>query len=158
MYARISYDDLLIFDTDEISMTTLSEIDVEKRIDWFSQLTNTNGEYSHVFHLCSFSSFSRFLYFLFFFEQVILNCCENISDMAEIVKQQIRKFEQIAKPYLYEGPLQSQWSFIEAKTRVKREQITLGLFLSIGILYLAFGWGNDFLSNLIGFLYPAYVS
>lgn len=45
----------------------------------------------------------------------------------------------------------------ETKTKVKREYIVYGI---IGFLafYLIVGWGNDFLCNLIGFLYPAYAS
>lgn len=47
--------------------------------------------------------------------------------MAEILKQQLRNFDQATKPYLYEnGPFQSQWSFVEQKLPVKRQQIALG--------------------------------
>jgi len=43
------------------------------------------------------------------------------------------------------------------KTKVSREYIAYGL---VGFLafYLVVGWGNDFICNLIGFLYPAYAS
>jgi len=77
--------------------------------------------------------------------------------MAAVLQNQLRRFEQSAKPYLYEGPFTSQWGFVEQKTKLKRDQIALVL-LGVGAIYLAFGWGNDFLCNLIGFLYPAYAS
>lgn len=56
--------------------------------------------------------------------------------MADIVKQQIRKFEQIAKPYLYEGPFQSQWGFIEGKIPLKRAQIALGNLSSLPLQHI----------------------
>jgi hypothetical protein len=34
---------------------------------------------------------------------------------------------------------------------------SLGLLAFLAI-YLSFGWANDFICNLIGFLYPAYAS
>lgn len=36
--------------------------------------------------------------------------------------------------------------------------MNLALIAVAAVLYLAFGWGNDFLCNLVGFLYPAYAS
>jgi len=77
--------------------------------------------------------------------------------MAAAVEAQLRKVEAKLKPYLREGCCSSHWTLVEEKTHLKREHITLGL-LSVIALYLAFGWANDFLCNLIGFLYPAYVS
>lgn len=77
--------------------------------------------------------------------------------MAAVVQAQIRKVEDKLKPALYEGCGSTYWGFLEQKTKLKREQLALGLSLVLG-LYLAFGWGNDFLCNLIGFLYPAYAS
>ena len=49
--------------------------------------------------------------------------------MAEILKQQLRNFEQKTKPFLYDGPFQSQWGFVEQKTKIKRDQFTLGRVL-----------------------------
>ncbi|CAF3391282.1 unnamed protein product [Rotaria socialis] len=77
--------------------------------------------------------------------------------MAAAVQNQIRKVEEKIKPYLYEGPLTSYWGLVEGKTKVKREQIAFGI-LGLLALYLLFGWGNDFLCNFLGFIYPAYAS
>jgi hypothetical protein len=46
--------------------------------------------------------------------------------MVDSIKNQIRTFERIIKPYLYEGRFSSQWSLIEQKTHLKRDQIALG--------------------------------
>ncbi|CAM4942564.1 unnamed protein product [Rotaria socialis] len=53
--------------------------------------------------------------------------------------------------------MKSCWSFLERKTNLKRENIALGM-LGFLVIYLAFGWGNDFVCDLIGFLYPVYAS
>ncbi|CAF2200217.1 unnamed protein product [Rotaria magnacalcarata] len=53
--------------------------------------------------------------------------------------------------------MKSCWSFLERKTNLKRENMALGM-LGFLIIYLAFGWGNDFVCDLIAFLYPVYAS
>jgi hypothetical protein len=97
--------------------------------------------------------------------------------MAASVQNQVQKFEEILKGYLYEGPLTPYWSLLEQKTKLKRERIALGMSLlgraslamellltfSSGLLgfiaiYLVLGWAKDFACNFIGFVYPAYAS
>ena len=96
--------------------------------------------------------------------------------MAAILQAQIRKFEDAVRPYVSEGPLAPYWTLLEQKTKLKREQLALGICLGhccstvlmwssyfLGLfgflgIYLMFGWANDFLCNLIGFIYPAYAS
>lgn len=77
--------------------------------------------------------------------------------MAAVVQAQLRKVEEKLKPALYNTVGSDYWAIAEKKTTLKREQLALGVLLVLG-LYLAFGWGNDFLCNLIGFLFPAYAS
>jgi len=77
--------------------------------------------------------------------------------MAAVVQNQLRRFEQKVKPYLYEGPLTTYWGLIEQKTKVKREQLALGLLAFVAI-YLVLGWGNDVVCNFIGLIFPIYAS
>ncbi|UJR21002.1 hypothetical protein I4U23_024102 [Adineta vaga] len=77
--------------------------------------------------------------------------------MAAAIQPYIRKIENKIKPYLYEGPFTSYWGLLEQKAKVKREHVALGL-LGLLAVYLSFGWANDFICNLIGFIYPAYAS
>jgi len=55
--------------------------------------------------------------------------------MAAAVQNQIRKFENKIKPYLYEGPGSQYWTLIEQKTNVKREQVALGIFFNYYYFY-----------------------
>jgi hypothetical protein len=54
--------------------------------------------------------------------------------MAAQVQNQIRKYEEILKGYLYEGPLVPLWGLVEQKTKVKRERIALGMLFCVVIL------------------------
>jgi hypothetical protein len=62
--------------------------------------------------------------------------------MASPVQNHLRKFDEILKGYLYEGPLVPFWGLIEQKTKVKRERIALGisivLLLMLSYNYLLF--------------------
>lgn len=97
--------------------------------------------------------------------------------MAAAIKPYLHKVELKIKPYLQEGPLAPYWQLLENKTKAKREHIALGMqllyicllliylffafhlgLLALLAIYLAFGWANDFLCNLLGFIYPAYAS
>ena len=55
--------------------------------------------------------------------------------MAELVQTQLRKFDQLVKPYLYEGPLSSKFSLLEQKTPVKRERFALGRIALLSLNY-----------------------
>lgn len=50
--------------------------------------------------------------------------------MAAVVQAQIRKFEDTVRPYLYHGPLAPYWPLLEQKTKLKREQLSLGKLAS----------------------------
>ena len=83
-------------------------------------------------------------------------------------------FNNKRESFLYDKQMNSYWSFLERKINLKREHIALGMlstfscylphyFIFWGMfgflaLCLVFCWGNDFLCNFIGFLYPAYAS
>ncbi|XP_060540563.1 receptor expression-enhancing protein 6-like [Pantherophis guttatus] len=65
-----------------------------------------------------------------------------------------RRFEAfLAQP----GPLNDALGALEAKTGVKRTYLATGFLGFVGV-YLMFGYGASLICNLIGFLYPAYVS
>ncbi len=51
--------------------------------------------------------------------------------MAAIIENQIRKFEGKLKPFLYDGPFTSYFGLVEQKTKLRREQIALGISLSL---------------------------
>ena len=55
--------------------------------------------------------------------------------MAAVVQAQIRKFEDTVRPYLNHGPLASYWPLLEQKTKLKREQLSLGKLSSLLLDY-----------------------
>lgn len=54
-------------------------------------------------------------------------------------------------------PIGKAFAFLESKLNVKRGMVVAGLMAFLA-LYLVVGYGAQFLSNLIGFIYPAYAS
>jgi hypothetical protein len=54
-----------------------------------------------------------------------------------VVESQIRKLEEKLKPFLYEGPFTSHLGLLEQKTKLRREQIVLGISLSLLFLSVA---------------------
>lgn len=65
--------------------------------------------------------------------------------------------DQFKKSLNQENCITNGIKMIEEKTKVNREYIAYGI-IGFVALYLCFGWGNDFLCNLIGFVWPAYQS
>jgi hypothetical protein len=56
--------------------------------------------------------------------------------MAAAIQTQLHKVQEKVKPYLYEGPLSSYWAILEQKTKLKREQVALGILFSL-LLFLS---------------------
>lgn len=77
--------------------------------------------------------------------------------MTNIINKITDTIDKNLRTLLYNDQTNSYWSFLENKTNIKRERMALGL---VGLLsiYLIFGWHNDVLCNLIGFVYPVYAS
>jgi len=71
----------------------------------------------------------------------------NLKSLQDNFRKQLEKDNVITKAI----------KTVSDKTKVAKEHVAYG---AIGFLvfYLMFGWGNDFVCNLIGFLYPAYAS
>lgn len=78
-----------------------------------------------------------------------------MSDSKAVTLANIR--EQFKKALNEDNCVTNFIKMVEDKTKVNREYIAYGI---IGFLafYLCVGWGNDFLCNLIGFVWPAYQS
>ncbi len=93
--------------------------------------------------------------------------------MATVILISFLKAKNQLDSYLNDDRISPFLDFAEQKLRLKRSLIAVGMlflfffiFCSIihlglfGILaiYLVIGWGNDFVCNFIGILYPIYAS
>lgn len=84
------------------------------------------------------------------------------------------KIKNRLHPYLYNNPISPFLDIAERKIHLDRSILVLGIFLQIffafyniffhlgplGILasYLVIGWGNDFVCNFLGIIYPVFAS
>lgn len=78
-----------------------------------------------------------------------------MSNQSALTLANIR--DRFRKSLRQENVLTNLLATLEAKTKLDREFIAYGI-IGFLALYLIVGWGNDFVCNLIGFVYPAYAS
>ncbi|CAJ0964077.1 unnamed protein product, partial [Mesorhabditis belari] len=76
----------------------------------------------------------------------------NLKDDIKLANGDLLNFLYASHGRLYDAMCQNL-----EKTGVKREQVSYGLFVLLG-LYLVFGARAQFVCNLIGFVYPAYAT
>lgn len=75
-----------------------------------------------------------------------------------MASQKLNKFRADVTKRLHEpGPITDKLGLIEAKTGIDRFFMVAGVAGALG-LYLIFGFFKELVCNLIGFLYPAYIS